>query len=339
MPSTPPLLRPGDTITVVSPASPVPALRPERFERGLSNLKALGFKIRTGNNARAIHGHTAGIVEQRVDDLHAAFADDEVRAIICSIGGYNSNSLLEHLDYDLIRNNPKILMGYSDITALLLAIQAKTDLVTFLGPSLMVQFGEHGGLHPYTESHLRNTLMSPTPPGRLEASGVSIHEYLEWDRDDTRPRHEEPDEGPKTLRPGRVEGHVIAGNLCTLAALAGTPYLPDLEGAVLCLEVSDEEYTAWVDRYLVQLRQIGAFDRAAALVVGRTHSDSGFTDKDPLEDLLLAATGGKDIPIATGFDFGHTDPMFVLPIGVRAAVEFTTEPELTLLEAGVRQAT
>ncbi len=338
MPLKPPPLRPGDKIEIVSPASPVPALRPERFGRGTSNLEALGFKVHVAENACALHGHTAGTVEERVHDLHAAFIDDEVRAIVCSIGGYNSNALLEHLDYGLIRDNPKILMGYSDITALLLAVHAKTGLVTFLGPSLMVQFGEYDGLHPYTESYLREILMNPDPPGKLVASGVSIHEYLEWDQDDTRPRHEEPCEAPRTLRPGRAEGRMLAGNLCTLAALAGTPYLPDLEGVVLCVEVSDEEDSAWTDRYLTQLRQVRAFEQAAALVVGRVHPDSGFTNEDPLEDLLLGATAGTDIPIATGFDFGHTDPMFVLPNGVRSVADFgDLEPELSLIEPAVGQ--
>lgn len=333
----PPLLREGDTIAVVSPASPVPALRPQRFERGVSSLRTMGFEVRVGERARAIHDHTAGTVEERVSDLHEAFADDEIRTVVCSIGGYNSNALLDHLDYDLIRANPKILIGYSDITALLLAIHKRTDLVTFLGPSLMAQFGETGGLHPYTEHYFRKTLMEASPPGGLRPSGVTIHEYLEWDEEDTRPRREEPYPGPKTVKPGEAEGPIIAGNLCTLAALAGTPYLPDLEGAMLCIEASDEEDTAWTDRYLVQLRQIGAFEKISALAVGRTHPDSGFTDEDPLEDLLLSVTEGYDIPIATGFDFGHTDPTFVLPNGVRAAVDFSEEPKLNLLESGVRQ--
>jgi muramoyltetrapeptide carboxypeptidase len=331
----PPLLREGDSVGVVSPSSPVAALRPGRFERGVLGLGTLGFDVRVAQNARAIRGHTAGTIEQRLSDLHAMFEDEGVRAIICSIGGYNSNQLLDGLDYGLIRNNPKILMGYSDVSALLLGIHRMTDLVTFLGPSVMVQFGEPGGPHPYTERYFRKTLMNLDPPGVLLPSGLTIHEYLEWDEDDSRPRREEPYYGPKTLKPGRAEGPIVAGNLSTVLVLAGTPYFPDLEGAILCLEASEEEPAEWVDRYLFQLRLMGAFEKIAALAVGRAHPDSGFTAEDSLEQLLLTATEGYDIPIALGFDFGHTDPMFILPVGVRAAADFTGEPALELLESGV----
>lgn len=331
----PPLLEEGDTIGVVSPASPVPALRPGRFERGLRNLEAMGFRARAAENASAISNHTAGTIEQRVSDLHEMFADEEVRAIVCSIGGYNSNQLLDRLDYDLIRQNPKILLGYSDITALLLAIHRTVGLVTFLGPSLMAQFGEHGGLHPYTERWLRKTLMRSKPPGLLEPSGVNIHERLEWDEEDDRLRREEPHEGPKVLKPGHAEGPIVAGNLSTLLLLAGTPYLPDLDSAILCLEVSDEEPVGWADRFLFQLRHIGAFEKVAGLVVGREHPASGFTEDDSLEGILRAAAEGYSLPIATGFDFGHTDPMFVLPNGVRARAGFGENATLELLESGV----
>ncbi|HEX2728302.1 MAG TPA: S66 peptidase family protein [Rubrobacteraceae bacterium] len=320
---------------VVSPASPVPALRPGRFDRGLATLRGMGFEVRVAENAREISGHTAGTVEQRVFDLHEMFADDVVRAIVCSIGGYNSNALLDRLDYDLIRKNPKVFMGYSDITALLLGIHTMTGLVTFYGPTIMAQFGERGGLHPYTERNFRKVLMVSEPPGELSPSGVTIHERLEWDRNDTRPRREETHEGPKVVRPGNAEGRVIAGNLCTLAVLAGTRYFPDLDGAILCVEISEEEPVEWADRYLNHLRLLGEFEKAAALVIGRTHPASGFTTEDSLEDLLLAVTQDSGLPIATGFDFGHTDPMFTLPIGVHANVDFGVEPKLELLEAGV----
>ena len=332
----PPPLKEDDTIGVISPASPVPALRPERFERGISTLEEMGFRVLVGKNARAIYGHTAGTIDQRVADLHSMFADESVRAIICSIGGYNSNQLLGRLDYGLIGSNPKILVGYSDPTFLLLGIHTLTNLVTFLGPTVMPQFGEKGGLHPYTEHWFRKVLMNPDPAGELYPSGVQINEYLEWDRDDTRPRQEASHDGPKTLKPGRAEGHIVAGHLGTLLALVGTPYFPDLEGAILCVEVSDEETLPWVDRQLSQLRLMGAFEKIAALVVGRFHPASGFTDEDSPEKLLESATAGYDLPVALGFDFGHTDPMFTLPIGVRATVDFTGEhPNFEILEGGI----
>lgn len=296
----------------------------------------MGFRVRVAENARAIGGHTAGTVEQRLDDLHAMFADDAVRAIVCSIGGYNSNQLLDGLDYDLIRENPKILLGYSDPTFLLLGIHAVTGLATFHGPCVMVQFGEYGGLHPYTERWFRAVLMNAEPPGELHPSGLRIHERLEWDRDDTRPRHEERHARPRTLRTGMAEGRIVAGNLTTLTSLAGTRYLPDLQNAILCIEVSEEEPAAWADRDLTHLRLMGVFEEISALVVGRTHPGSGFSAEDPLERLLLDATEDRDLPLALGFDFGHTDPMFTLPIGPNAIADFGGgAPRLELTQGAV----
>ena len=299
-------------------------------------MEKMGFRVLVGENARAIHGHTAGTIDQRVTDLHRMFANESIRAIICSIGGYNSNQLLDRLDYDLIRANPKILVGYSDPTFLLLGIHATTGLITFLGPSVMAQFGEPGGPHHYTERWFRKILMSPDPPGRLHPSGTRIHEYLEWDRDDTRPRREEPHDGPKVLKPGRAEGRIVAGHLGTLLALAGTPYFPNLENAILFVEVSDEETLPWADRQLTQLRLTGALEKASALLLGRFHPNSGLISKEDTENLLETATVGYTLPVAFDFDLGHTDPMLTLPIGVRAIADFTREhPKLRLIESSI----
>lgn len=328
-------LRPGDTIAVVSPASPIAAYCPARLRRGVEALEALGFRVVLGAHASARHGHTAGTRAERVEDLHRAFADPEVQAIITTIGGFNSNQLLDALDYELIRRHPKILMGYSDISALLTGIQTRTGLVTFLGPAILPQFGEHGGLHPYTEAAFRATLMEPGAPQALSPSGLSIHEHLAWDREDTRPRRAEAHAGPSTLQPGRAEGPIVAGNMGTLLALVGTPYFPSLDGAILCVEEDESESSATIDRFFTQLRLMGAYSRISALVVGRMHPDVKFSADDSLEALVRDATAGHDLPIALGFDFGHTDPMFILPQGVRARADFGEHARFELLEAGV----
>ncbi len=143
-------LQKGDKIGIVSPSSPVAAFCPKRLQRGVGELEKRGFTVKLGKHVLEHYKHTAGTVQQRIEDLHAMFADDEVKAIVCTIGGLNSNQLLEFLDYDLIQKHPKIFMGFSDITALLNAVYAKTGLVTYLGPALLPQFGEYGGTLPYT---------------------------------------------------------------------------------------------------------------------------------------------------------------------------------------------
>lgn len=336
-PVRPPRLRPGDLVGVVSPSSPVAARCPRRLRRGIAELERRGLRVRLGEHATAATGHTAGTVAQRLADLHAMFRDPEVRAVIATVGGYSSHQLLEDLDYDLIHRHPKLLIGYSDITALLVAIHARTGLVTVLGPAVLPQFGEAGGVHPYTWEAFTRVVMRPEPAGELEPAPEWTHEHLRWDEEDDRPRRFIPNPGPRTLRPGRAEGPILAGNAGTLLLLAGTPYWPDVDGVILCLEEDEEESPATVDRMLTQLRHMGVFARVAGLVLGRFHPRVGFSPEDPLEEVVLRATRGYDFPIAVDFDFGHTDPMCCLPLGVRARLEAAPDrPRLTLLEAAVR---
>lgn len=331
----PPALKVGDTIGIVSPASQVACYCPQRFERGVQALEAMGFKVVVSKNARANFGHTAGTIAERVDDLHAMFRNPEIKAIITSIGGYNSNQLLDKLDYDLIRANPKIFLGYSDITALHLGIHRMTGLVTFSGPAVMPQFGEFGGLHPYTDRWLRAVLMTDQQAGVLAASFLSIHEHLPWDKEDTRPRHAVAHAGPKVLEQGSAEGPIVTGNLGTMLALAGSRFFPELKGCIMLIEDDETESPATVDRFLTQLRLMGAFGEIAALGVGRFHPKVGFNPEDSLESIVLAATEGYDLPIAIDFDFGHTDPTLTLPQGILARVDFRTEARLELLESAV----
>ena len=275
-------MRERDAIGVVSPASPGPALRPGRFERGARNPEATGFRIRVAENTRATTGHTAGSVEQRVADLHAMLGSEEVRAIFCSIGGYNSDHLLDRLDYGLVRDNPKILVGYSDPTFLLLGIHALTGLVTFLGPTVMCSSASTAASAPTPSVRSARPSWTPTRPASYPLR-----------RDDPRVpgvgpgRHPAPPRGaprgPEVLKPAKAEGHVVAGNPTTLLALAGTPYFPDLEGAALCVEASEEEPPAWTDRDLTHLRLTGTFEKIRALVVGRAHPGGVLPRRIPLK--------------------------------------------------------
>jgi len=331
----PPRLAEGDTVGVISPASPIASECPRRFDRGVTNLEQMGFRVRVAPNARACSSYTAGTIAQRVADIHTLFADPQVKAVLTSVGGLNSNQLLGELDYDLIARNPKILMGYSDVTALLLAVQRLTGLATFLGPAILPQFGEPGGLHAYTAEWFRRVLMQPEAPLELTPSRRSIDEPVRWDVDDAEPRRGRRHRGPRTLVAGSAEGPIVAGNLSTLLVLACSRYWPELEGAVLCVEDDESESPASIDRMLTQLRTMGVLARIAALLVGRFHPESGFGRREPLQDVLLTATRGYTLPIAFDFDFGHTDPMFILPNGARARVELGEAARLTLLETAV----
>jgi len=170
----PPRLERGDLVGIVSPSSAVAAGVPRRFERGVAELERRGFRVRVGEHARLQTGWTAGTASERAADLHAMFGDPEVRAIVCTIGGYNANQLLELLDYELIAANPTIFVGFSDITALHGAIHARTGLATMLGPALLPQFGELGGVDEYTWQAFERVRDARRAGGRLPAARALV---------------------------------------------------------------------------------------------------------------------------------------------------------------------
>jgi muramoyltetrapeptide carboxypeptidase len=314
-------LQRGDTIGIVSPSSGIAALCPRRLQRGIEELKRLGFQVIVGKNAKKRNEYMAGTMEERIEDLHEMFANSEVKAIITTIGGTCSHQLLEDLDYHLIKNNPKIFMGYSDITALHLAIFKQTGLVTFLGLAVLPQFGEYGGLLDYTKEYFEDVLIKGKAV-EFRHSKEWISERLLWDQEDNRKRKTIPNEGAKVLKPGQAEGKIIAGNMGVMLLLAGTPYFPDVNDAILCLEDDEEETPASIDRFLTQMRHIGVFEKIKALVVGRFHPLVGFgEDNKLLKEILLRATRGYDFPIVYDADFGHTDPMMILANGINASLE------------------
>ncbi|MDI3234731.1 LD-carboxypeptidase [Exiguobacterium antarcticum] len=325
----------GDTIAILSPASAVAAYVPRRLQRGIETLERMGFQVLVMPNTTAVHSHTAGTIGERIQDLHMAFADPSIKAIITTIGGFNSHQLLDELDYDLIRNNPKIFMGYSDITALHAGIYAKTGLTTFIGPAILPQFGQLQGLDEYTQKWFEKTLMQTGPIGQIEASDEWTDEVLRWDVADDRKRTHVVNDGYIVAREGKGTGPILAGNLGTLLLLAGTPYMPSFDGVVLMLEDDESETPETIDRYFTQLRHLGAYDKISALVVGRFSRKVDFDPDFPLKDIILRATRGYDFPVVLDADFGHTDPVLTLPNGIQATVEANETVILEILESAV----
>jgi muramoyltetrapeptide carboxypeptidase len=330
----PPALRLGDVVGIISPASPSAGRAPRRFQRAVENLERLGFRPRIGRHALEVTDHTAGSVEARCHDLHEMFADNSVKAIIATIGGYNSNQLIDQIDYSLIERNPKIFMGYSDVSVLLASIWTKTRLGGVLGPALLPQMGEFDGLHPYTLGMLRKTLMDAKPVGIVRPSNECIVERLGWDHQDVRPRERAVNTGPHAIRHGTAEGPIVAGNMGSLLTLAGTPYWPELTGTMLFIEEDETESPETIDRYLTQMRSMGVFDQIAGLAIGRFHPDVELTPA-LLSAIVTRATRGYRFPIVSDLDFGHVDPMFLLPYGTKVRLEALDVPQLTFLDAAV----
>lgn len=320
----PKALKKGDTIGIISPSSAVTSFCPLRLQRGVDELKKLGFEVKIGKHATKKFKHTAGTIEERIEDLHTMFSDEDIQAIFCTIGGLNSHQLLDYIDYDLIATNPKIFMGYSDITALLNAITKKTELITYLGPAVLPQFGEFGGILEYSWDFADKILIHPETSVEVTASNEWTDEMLWWDKEDDRPRKTSPNTGMKVLQHGEASGQLWGGNAGTLLLLAGTPYMPNLDGAILCLEEDEDESPGTIDRYFTQLRHIGVYEKISGMLIGRFHSKAGLSPEDNIEDIVSTAVRGYDFPIIYDMDFGHTDPMITIPIGGSCTV--STEP-------------
>lgn len=294
-------LRPGALIGVLSPASPA---EEERIEQGLERLRSRGYRLREAPHARARLGYLAGSDEERAKDLMELWADEEVEALFCLRGGYGTLRLLDRLDYSLFREHPKPLVGYSDITALQWAIWAKSKVVSFSGP-MVAGLGEADS---FTWEKLWAVLEGETWEGVL--------------RDEARPW--------EVWRSGEAEGRLMPGNLSLIVSLMGTPYLPDLEGAILVLEdVGERPYR--VDRALNQLRLAGVFHRLAGLVLGdfgETFAESGPQEPWSLRRIVETVVEGTDFPIVAGLAYGHLRRRFTLPVGAWARLR--TEPDPTL---------
>ena len=295
-------LRPGDTVGLINPAGVV--WEPVNVDIVAESLAALGFKTRRGANLLARRGYFAGTDEQRAADLNAMFADPEVRAIHCVRGGWGSARLLPLLDWKTISRNPKILLGYSDITTLLLALHAKTGLVTFHGPVGASQW------NPFNVSFMKRVLQ--------EGEAVTFENLKEIDEDDLTVTENRV----QTLHPGTARGRLLGGNLTVLTSLVGSGYLPDWDGCILFLE-DVEEAPYRIDRMLTQLRLAGILQKARAVIWGTCSNcrpGQGFgslTVTEVLDDHIRPL----GVPAWSGAMIGHIDRQFTLPIGIEVEAD------------------
>lgn len=308
-------LQPGDTVGLVDPASAL--WEAVNVEIVTESLAALGFKTKRGANLLSRRGYFAGTDEQRAADLNAMFADPEVRAIHCVRGGWGCARLLPLLDWKTIAKHPKILLGYSDITALLLALHAKTGLVTFHGPVGTSQW------NPFSVGYMKRVLQ--------EAEAVTFENLKEIGEDDLTV----VENRVQTLHPGTARGRLLGGNLSVLASLVGSGYLPDWDGCILFLE-DVEEAPYRIDRMLTQLRLAGILQQARAVVWGHCtdcRPGEGFgslTVSDVLQDHLRPL----GVPAWQGAMIGHVDRQFTLPVGIEVEADATTGT-LRMLEPAV----
>ena len=320
-------LKRGDKVALLSPSSSAGAFFPRRIDRAAGVLRDIGYDPVVMPTSQAHDHGSAGTAAARVKDLHTAFADPEIRGIFCNIGGESANELLTELDYDMIAANPKIFCGYSDVTLLHFAIARRTGLVTFYGPMAMTQLGEFPAPHEFTMDHLHRAIADSRPIGQIRPSPYWTDELLPWDgADEVRPRHLKPAPPWRWLREGRATGPVIAGCVPSVCQLRGTPFDVNYDGAILFLEIPEGENlerglsAETVAARLTDLKNGGVFDKIAGLVLGRPYC---YEEKElaAFEELVARRVAPYRFPVLLNFDFGHTDPIVTLPIGVQATID------------------
>jgi muramoyltetrapeptide carboxypeptidase len=317
-------LRSGDLVRVVAPArSRALVMEVDHTALISQRFKEMGLSLSFGRHVDERDAFDSSSIASRVADLHEAFADPDVKAILTVIGGSNSNELLPYLDWDLIAANPKILCGYSNITALQNAILAKTGLVTYSGPHWS-SFGmrDHFEL---TAAWFTQTLFDEAP--------VNLFPSPEWTDDlwflDQDDRVRTPNEGWWTLQDGSAEGRIIGTNMTTMACLQGTPYMPSLMDSILMLEdvagTGPEDFA----RNLTSILQLPDATGVRGLVVGRFQTDTGMT-QELLAEIVSRQPVLRGLPVLANVDFGHSSPQATFPIGGTLAITVGTDPSLQI---------
>ena len=304
-------LESGDVIGIISPASSPDNL--EKIENGVKYLEKLGYRVEIGENVGKVHGYLAGSDDERVADIHAMFKNKNVKAIFSIRGGYGSGRLLDKLDFSLIKKNPKIFVGYSDITSLHMAIFKKTGLVTFAGPMLAPDFS--GSINEFAEENFWKILTSSKKIGKL---------------------HNPRDEKFYALTSGRGEGVILGGNLAVLASLMGTDYLPNLKNSILLLEdIGEVPYR--IDRLLNQFKLAKIFESAKGVILGRfvdCYEKDKLNDVIKLNEVIEHYFSQLKIPVLYSFSHGHIKENLTIPLGLNCKLN-TSRGFVEILENAV----
>lgn len=317
-------LSPGDEIRVIAPSTSMMVLKEEQVEMALERLNQLGFRITFGKNTNKHDEFFSTSIEDRIDDLHSAFHDPNVKGILTVLGGYHSNQLLKYIDFDLIKANPKIFCGYSDITALNAAIFNKTGLITYSGPHFS-SFGIKYGFD-YTLQSFIEAVTNDAP--------YDVNPSLEWSDDswylDQENRTFIQQEGYMVIQEGVASGKLIGGNLCTLNLLQGTEFMPSLDDSILFIEDDNESHPQLFDRDLQSLLHLPDSKGIKGILIGRFQTASNVTES-ALRKIILNKQELKGIPIIANVNFGHVQPMATIPFGAKAAISaFKSKTQITI---------
>jgi len=307
-------LKVGDEVRIIAPARSLAIVSKESREIANKRFAELGLKLSFGKHVEEADEFVSSSIQSRVKDIHDAFASKNIKAVITVIGGFNSNQLLRYLDWDLIKNNPKIFCGFSDITALSNAIFAKTGLVSYSGPHYST-FGQEL-YFDYTLEYFKKCLLSD------EAFEIMPSEN--WSDDAWYKNQKERDliknNGFLIINQGKAFGTILGANLCTFNLLQGTEYFPDLKDSVLFIEDDDMSLPISFDRDLQSLIHQPGFEKVKGIVIGRFQKKSEMPN-DILIKIIKTKKELDNLPVIANVDFGHTSPTITFPIGGEASME------------------
>lgn len=307
-PNVPPKLKNGDEVRIIAPGLSFAILSDETIKTATRRLSDLGLKVSFGEHVGEKDEFTSSSIKSRLDDLHTAFSDKKVKAVLTVIGGFNSNQLLSHIDWKTLADNPKIFCGFSDITILGNAIFAKTGLVTYSGPHYST-FGQK--LHfDYTLDYFKKCLLDEVP--------FEVKPSVNWSDDkwylDQNNRQLVKNGGWLVVNEGKARGTIWGGNLCSLNLLQGTEYMPDMSDSILFLEDDYESKLHHIDRNLQSLLHQPKFKGIKGVVIGRFQNASEIK-KELLIKMIQNKKELAGIPVVANVDFGHSDPKITFPIG------------------------
>ncbi len=313
-PIIPKRLSAGDEVRVIAPSTSLSFLNHQVREIADERLASMGLSLSFGEHVNECDDFDSSTIQSRVDDLHRAFLDPKVGAILSVIGGYNANQLLPYLDWHLIAANPKIFCGYSDITALSCAIHARTGLVTYSGPHY-----SSFGMAKHAEQTIQwfTSVMFGTDPQDIKPAPTWSDDH--W-FDDQENRDIRDNDGYWILSEGQAEGTLLGGNLCTLNLLQGTEFMPDLGGSIVFIEDDYESHPATFDRDLTSLIQQPGFDQVVGILIGRFQIQVEM-NREKLAQIIASKRELQGIPIVANMDFGHTFPIMTLPVGGMATLD------------------
>lgn len=321
----PPRLNKGDTIGVIAPSHPVFPQFQKMYDQGVRNLTSFGFKVKEGNTVKLTYmGYMAGTDRQRAEDINEMFKDEEVKAIVCALGGSVAIRTLRYLDYDLIKGNPKIFSGMSNITTFHIAFLAKTGLVGLHQTDVVFGFGADMKSEEakYEMALFFRITANPEPLGLLPA-------FTKWE----------------VWREGKAEGMLFGGSINSAETLLGTPFYPKIDEEIIFFWESIGQPLDELDAKLVHFRESGLLDKTKGMLIGKFRSEvpdpsskSGFKTVErtsEIKELVLDITGEYDFPIISGMDFGHYTPNLPLPLGLQAAMD-TEETKVWIKESYVK---